>query len=224
MCSRYGRRRSRSLYQTQKAREPLLRWLRFQRMANDWLDRLPNGRRLPTADRTIISIKREMGSDHKVKIDGKAILSTGNFRNDSCENLKTDAEAYLGEPVNGRRHHLPRHTSRTANDRQQRTQVKSRAWTCSVSSTNRRRRRWLMVLDKEERPENYGLRPWRRHLRRIHSRIWATACFEVLATNGNNRLGGDDFRRENHQLSSLKNSKRKNGIDLSKAIRWRCSV
>ena len=37
------------------------------------------------ADKTISSIKREMGTDHKVSIDDKKLLSTGNFSNDPSE-------------------------------------------------------------------------------------------------------------------------------------------
>ena len=47
------------------------------------------------ADRTISSIKREMGTDYRVTIDDKKYL-TGDLRNDPSETEK-DAEAYLGE-------------------------------------------------------------------------------------------------------------------------------
>ncbi len=39
-------------------------------------------------ERTVSSIKREMGTDHKVNIDDKIIHTTGNFCNDTCKNLK----------------------------------------------------------------------------------------------------------------------------------------
>ena len=49
-------------------------------------------------DRTVISIKREMGSNHKVNIDGKQ-YSPQEISAMILQKLKTDAEAYLGETV-----------------------------------------------------------------------------------------------------------------------------
>ena len=49
-------------------------------------------------DRTISSIKRKMGSDYKVNIDGKA-YTPQEISAMILQKLKTDAEAYLGEPV-----------------------------------------------------------------------------------------------------------------------------
>ena len=49
-------------------------------------------------DRTVISVKRHMGSDYKVNIDGKA-YSAQEISAMILTKLKTDAESYLGEKV-----------------------------------------------------------------------------------------------------------------------------
>ena len=51
------------------------------------------------ADRTIISIKRHMGTDYRVNIDGKP-YSPQEISAMILQKLKADAEAYLGQPVN----------------------------------------------------------------------------------------------------------------------------
>ncbi|HIU20273.1 MAG TPA: Hsp70 family protein, partial [Candidatus Limiplasma stercoravium] len=50
------------------------------------------------ADRTITSIKREMGTDNRVKIDGRA-YTPQEVSAMILQKLKKDAEAFLGEPV-----------------------------------------------------------------------------------------------------------------------------
>jgi molecular chaperone DnaK len=69
-------------------------------------------------DRTVISIKRHMGSDYKVDIDGKK-YTPQEISAMILQKLKTEAEGYLGEKVSP----FP-HTSQTHSVRQQRTQVR----------------------------------------------------------------------------------------------------
>ncbi len=52
------------------------------------------------ADKTISSIKREMGSDFKVTIDEKEIFSSGNFRNDPSE-IESGCRRLFGRKSNG---------------------------------------------------------------------------------------------------------------------------
>ena len=92
-------------------------------------------------DRTISSIKRHMGTDYKVDIDGKKLHPAGDLRDDPAK-------------AEGRRRSLPRRarlprrsspsrpTSTTHSVRPPRTPARSRALKSSVSSTSRPQPRW----------------------------------------------------------------------------------
>ena len=54
----------------------------------------------------------------------------------------------------------------------------------------------LDKTDKEEK--NLGIRPWWWYIRRIYPEL-GDGVFDVLATAGDNKLGGDDFDQKNHR-------------------------
>ena len=97
-------------------------------------------------DRTVISIKRHMGSDYKVDIDGKK-YSPQEISAMILSKLKADAESYLGSKVTDAVITCPAYFT----DRRPRTLARSRASMFCVSSTSRRRRRSLTGLTKTRR-------------------------------------------------------------------------
>ena len=109
------------------------------------------------ADKTISSIKRHMGSDYRVNIDGKK-YSPQEISAMILQKLKSDAENYLGEKVT-EAVTLDRVFSTTRSVRLQRMPERSPDWMLSVLSTSRRpqplltawtmkksRRSWYMTL------------------------------------------------------------------------------
>ena len=70
----------------------------FQKDGERLVGQVAKRQAVANADRTVISIKRHMGSDYKVNIDGKQ-YSPQEISAMILAKLKKDAESYLGEPV-----------------------------------------------------------------------------------------------------------------------------
>ena len=118
-------------------------------------------------DRTIISIKREMGSDYKVDIDGKS-YSPQEISAMILQKLKTDAEGYLGSPVTQAVITVPAYF--TDSQRQATKDAGKIAGLEVLRIINEPTAAALAYgVDKEHEPESHGLRPGRRHLRRFAS-------------------------------------------------------
>ena len=164
-------------------------------------------------DRTVISIKREMGTNHKVKIDGKE-YSAPEISAMILSKLKADAESYLGEKVTEAVITVPAYFT---DSQRQATKDAGRIAGLDVKR---------IINEPTAAALAYGLDKTQGANQKIFIYDLGGGTFdisileigdgvvEVIATAGNNRLGGDDF--DKRIMDYLTDSFRKDtGVDLS---------
>ncbi|HWQ74290.1 MAG TPA: molecular chaperone DnaK [Syntrophomonas sp.] len=161
--------------------------------------------------RTISSIKREMGSDYRVNIDGKE-YTPQEISAMILQKLKTDAESYLGETVDEAVITVPAYFT---DAQRQATKDAGKIAGLNVERIINEPTAAALAygVDKETQKVmvyDLGGGTFDVSILDINSGV-----IEVLATAGNNRLGGDDF--DSCVVDYLvKEFKRENGFDLTK--------
>lgn len=163
-------------------------------------------------DRTISSIKREMGSNYKIDIDGKD-YTPQDISAMILQKLKSDAESYLGEKVTEAVITVPAYFT---DAQRQATKDAGKIAGLEVKRIINEPTAAALAygMDKEHGQHKIMVYDLGGGTFDVSILEVGDGVFEVLATRGNNKLGGDDFdQRIINYIAD--NFKKENGVDLT---------
>ena len=162
----------------------------FQKDGERIVGQVAKRQAVTNADRTIMSIKRKMGTTEKVSIDGKE-YTPQEISAMILSKLKSDAESYLGEPVTQAVITVPAYFNDS-----QRQATKDAGKIAGLEV--------LRIINEPTAGGTFD----------VSILEIGDGVFEVLSTNGDTHLGGDDFDQRiiDYLVSEFKAS---NGVDLS---------
>ena len=185
----------------------------FQKDGSRIVGQVAKRQAVANPDRTVISIKRHMGSDYKVEIDGKK-YSPQEISAMILSKLKADAESDLGSKVTDAVITCPAYF--TDSQRQATKDAGKIAGLNVLRIINEPTAAALAYgLDKDNANHKVMIYDLGGGTFDVSILEIGDGVFEVLATNGNNMLGGDDFDKRIMDYL-VDEFKAKEGIDLSK--------
>lgn len=166
-----------------------------------------------TNPNTVLSIKRHMGSDYKVDVEGKA-YTPQEISAIILQKLKSDAESYLGEKVEKAVITVPAYFN---DSQRQATKDAGKIAGLEVMRIINEPTAAALAygLDKEDQDQTILVYDLGGGTFDVSILELGDGIFEVKATAGDNKLGGDDFDQKviDYLVDQFK---KENGIDLSK--------
>ncbi|MDF2564363.1 MAG: dnaK [Massilibacillus sp.] len=183
----------------------------FSKTGERLVGQLAKRQAVSNPDNTFSSIKRHMGTDYKVTVDGKQ-YTPQEISAMILQKLKTDAESYLGETVTQAVITVPAYFNDS-----QRQATKDAGKVAGLEVLR-------IINEPTAAALAYGMDKGEEHTILVFDLGGGTfdvsilelgdGVFEVKATNGNNRLGGDDFDARVMKWM-VAEFKKESGIDLS---------